>query len=152
MPILILFGGSGRNEIVNDIWMLSTDKSPFKWEKVNINGTYPIPKVYHTANLYKVANQPEMMIIYGGRGGDNISHSEVVGLRRSTIRTNEWEWQDFPRNKNDNVTPIGRHQVIYFKLNNLHFSIVLHSLDLFFLSSEVASAKKKTPHSTYIQL
>lgn len=116
IPILILFGGSGRSEIVNDIWMLSTDKSPFKWEKVNINGTYPIPKVYHTANLYKVSNQPEMMIIYGGRGADNLSHSDVVGLKRSSVKTNEWEWQEFGNNKNgkSDVNPVGRHQVLLF--------------------------------------
>ena len=34
MPILILYGGSGKSEILNDIWILSTDKTPFKWEKV----------------------------------------------------------------------------------------------------------------------
>ena len=34
MPILILFAGSGKSEILNDIWILSTDKTPFKWEKL----------------------------------------------------------------------------------------------------------------------
>jgi protein phosphatase len=30
LPILILFGGSGWSEILNDVWILSTDKVPFK--------------------------------------------------------------------------------------------------------------------------
>jgi protein phosphatase len=66
LPILILFGGSGRSEILNDVWILSTDKVPFKWEKVTVGGV-PNQRVYHTANLFKVQGTSEMMIVFGGR-------------------------------------------------------------------------------------
>ena len=86
MPILILFGGSAKNVSVNDIWMLSTDKSPFKWDKISVNGNYPLPKVYHTANLFKMSNNPETMIIYGGRGINGQSHSDLVGLKNLVLK------------------------------------------------------------------
>lgn len=109
MPILILFGGSGKSEILNDVWILSTDKTPFKWEKINVNGTFPTARVYHTANLYKVAGNAEMMIIYGGRDKENISLNDLVGIKKDS--NNEWEWCDFPKNySNTDVVPVGRHQ------------------------------------------
>lgn len=109
MPILILFGGSGKSEILNDVWILSTDKTPFKWEKINVNGTNPVPRVYHTANLYKVAGNAEMMIIFGGREKDNNSLNDLVGIKKDN--NNEWEWCEFPKTQsNSDVTPVTRHQ------------------------------------------
>jgi protein phosphatase len=110
MPFLILFGGSGKSEILNDIWILSTDKTPFKWERISVNGIYPHIRVYHTANLYKVAGNAEMMIVYGGRDKENVSLNDISGLRKDQ-NTGEWEWCDFPKeySKTD-VVPIGRHQ------------------------------------------
>lgn len=115
MPILILFGGSGESEILNDIWIMSTDKTPFKWEKVAPNGEMPTARVYHTANLYKVAGNSEMMIIFGGRDKANNSLFDVMGIKKDT--NNNWEWTDFSKaamlndsNSSSNVIPIGRHQ------------------------------------------
>lgn len=106
MPVLILFGGSGKNEILNDIWILSTDKTPFKWEKLSTPGYNPIPRVYHTANLYKVQGN-EMMIVFGGRDKDNNSLCDIAGLKRK--ENSEWEWIDFPKGNSD-INPIARHQ------------------------------------------
>jgi protein phosphatase len=111
MPILILFGGSGKSEILNDIWTLSTDKTPFKWEKLSIRGNNPLPRVYHTANFYKVSGNvaAEMMIIFGGREKDNNSLNDLVGIRRDN--NNEWEWVDFQKNSSYNESvPVSRHQ------------------------------------------
>ena len=111
MPILILFAGSGKSEILNDIWILSTDKTPFKWEKLSIGGNNPLPRVYHTANFYKVSGNiaAEMMIIFGGREKDNNSLNDLAGIRRDI--NNEWEWVDFQKNSSySESVPIARHQ------------------------------------------
>jgi protein phosphatase len=109
MPILILFGGSGKNEIMNDVWVLSTDKTPFKWDKVNITGLNPASRVYHTANLYKVAGNAEMMIIYGGRDKEGTSLNDLMGLKKDN--NGDWEWCEFPKtSSNTDPYPIGRHQ------------------------------------------
>lgn len=105
-PILILFGGSGRNEILNDVWVLSTDKTPFKWEKVNPGGKIPSARVYHTSTVYKVTGNTEMMMIFGGRDATGKSLNEVHGLKKEN---NDWEWVDIPKDNND-IVPIGRHQ------------------------------------------
>jgi hypothetical protein len=108
MPILFLFAGSGKNELLNDVWMLSTEKTPFKWEKASINGSYPLSRVYHTANLYKVAGNAEMMIVFGGRDKDNVSLNDISGIRKEN---NDWEWVEFPKKySNGDVVPVGRHQ------------------------------------------
>lgn len=110
MPILILFGGSGESEILNDIWIMSTDKTPFKWEKVTISSTIPLARVYHSANLYKVAGNSEMMIIFGGRDRMNNSLCDVMGIKKDT--NNNWEWTDFTKmgGNEGGRKPIGRHQ------------------------------------------
>ena len=109
MPILILFGGSGKNDILNDIWLLSTDKTPFKWEKIIPTGTAPVPRVYHTANLYKVAGNAEMMISFGGRAQDSASLNDIIGIKKG--KNNDWEWVDFQKLNNNDYVPVQRHQV-----------------------------------------
>jgi protein phosphatase len=110
MPILILFGGSGESEILNDIWIMSTDKTPFKWEKIDITTKVPLARVYHSANLYKVAGNSEMMIIFGGRCRQNNSLCDVMGIKKDT--NNNWEWTDFSNlgGNESGKKPIGRHQ------------------------------------------
>lgn len=106
MPNLFLFGGSVKNEIVNDVWVLSTDKTPFKWEKVSINGTPPLSRVYHTANLFKIPNNFEMMVIFGGRDKEGNSLSDITGVKKR--EDGGFEWVDFPTNSKNGI--IGRHQ------------------------------------------
>jgi protein phosphatase len=109
MPILFLYCGSGKNEILSDVWILSTEKTPFKWEKANISGTYPNHRVYHTSNLFKVPGNSEMMIVFGGRDKENISMNDVWGIRKDN--SGGFEWVDFPRKySGSDVVPVGRHQ------------------------------------------
>lgn len=108
LPILILYGGSGKSEIMNDIWVLSTDKVPFKWEKVSILGT-PNSRVYHTANLFKPHGNPEMMIVFGGRDKDNKSIADISGIKKSN-NSSDWEWIDYQKISSNEVTPLARHQ------------------------------------------
>ncbi len=108
LPILVLYGGSGKSEIMNDIWILSTDKVPFKWEKVSVLGI-PNQRVYHTANIFKPHGNPEVMIVFGGRDKDNKSLADVAGLKKS-LNSNDWEWIDFEKyNTKDNYS-LARHQ------------------------------------------
>ena len=107
-PILILFGGSGRNEILSDVWVLSTDKTPFRWEKVNAAGKTPIARVYHTATVFKVSGNTEMMSVFGGRDTSGKSLTEVHGLKKDS---SDWEWVELSNKESSNdVTPVGRHQ------------------------------------------
>lgn len=107
LPILILYGGSGKNEILNDVWILSTDKVPFKWESIKVIGNSN-PRVYHTANLFKVQGSSEMMIVFGGRNKENVSVSEISGIKKNN--NNDWEWVDFPKLGNNETQPLARHQ------------------------------------------
>lgn len=90
IPTLILFGGCKENEILNDFWILYTDKTPFKWIKVSPIGESPKPRVYHTANLFKYYHNEEMIVIFGGRDKSNNSLSDIVGIKKNL--NNEWEW------------------------------------------------------------
>ena len=96
---LLLFGGCKETEILNDIWILYTNKTPFKWQKLNPLGNSPNPRVYHTANLFKYYHNEEMIIIYGGRDKANNSLSDLFGLRKNI--NNQWEWFNFYENKNE---------------------------------------------------
>jgi len=87
---LILFGGCKEKEILNDFWILYTDKTPFKWIKIDPLGENPKPRVYHTANLFKYYHNEEMIVIFGGRDHANNSLSDIVGVRKNI--DGEWEW------------------------------------------------------------
>lgn len=108
LPILILYGGSGKSEVLNDIWILSTDKVPFKWEKINVTGI-PNLRVYHTANLYKPHGNSEMMIVFGGRDKENKSLSDISGLKRSNNNI-DWEWIDIHKMNTSDFVSSPRHQ------------------------------------------
>ena len=67
----------------------------------------PNRRVYHTANLFKVAGNSEMMIIFGGRSNDGASISEISGIKKNN---NDWEWVEFPKPSNNELEPLSRHQ------------------------------------------
>jgi hypothetical protein len=106
-PLIFLFGGFS-NEILSDVWILSTDKQPFKWEKAKISGTYPNPRMYHATNLFKLPENDEMMIVFGGRGEKDFLN-DLLGIRKDN--RGGFEWVDFTKEyKPDDVVPVGRHQ------------------------------------------
>ncbi len=51
-PFLVVFGGNGGQETVNDFWSLNVEKSPFSWLKLDNNQKVdkPIARVYHSAS------------------------------------------------------------------------------------------------------
>ena len=38
-PYILVVGGNIGNDPSNDVWMLSIDKSPFSWKKLNFNNS-----------------------------------------------------------------------------------------------------------------
>jgi len=101
-PTLILFGGSNEKETLNDFWILNTDKTPFQWINIDPIGERPIPRVYHTANLFKYYHNEEMIVILGGRDHKNNSLSDFVGVRKNIHK--EWEWCFFSENLSSKTT------------------------------------------------
>ena len=84
LPVLVLFGGSSsgsqnqRNEIMSDVWVFATDKTPFKWVKLDIIGSNPSARLYHSACVYSKYNGgSDAMILFGGRGNQNSSLKDL---------------------------------------------------------------------------
>ena len=90
LPVLVLFGGSSsgnqnqRNEIMSDVWVFATDKTPFKWVKLDIIGTNPSARLYHSACVYSKYNGgSDAMILFGGRGNQNSSLKDLFKMNLS---------------------------------------------------------------------
>ena len=67
-----IFGGKGKTEISNDLYILKLGIKPCEWIKLdNINGKRPCPRYFHTMNYFEKKN---IIIIHGGRN-DNKSES-----------------------------------------------------------------------------
>lgn len=79
-PFLILFGGNTMNTSMNDVWCLNTNsKAPFQWSKLTIKGDLPIPRVYHSAAYCQSGAATGMIVIFGGRSGQNRSLNDTWG-------------------------------------------------------------------------
>ncbi|OMJ68803.1 hypothetical protein SteCoe_33644 [Stentor coeruleus] len=93
-PHLLAFGGNTGNESVNDVWSLNVEKSPFSWNKLEIQGDSPKPRVYHSACLCTTGSAMGMMVIFGGRTNDQSALNDTWGLRRH--RDGRWDWVRAP--------------------------------------------------------
>ena len=109
-PNIVLFGGYSMNEPTNDTWVLSIEEMPFKWHKVETKMEVPVPRVYHTASLCTSGKAAGMIVIFGGRGKNQIPLSDAWGLRLH--RDGKWEWVKAPCN--GGVVPCARYQVYYY--------------------------------------
>ena len=79
-PFVILFGGNTMNTAMNDAWCLNTNtKSPFSWVKLQIRGDLPPPRVYHSAAYCQSGAATGMIVIFGGRSGNNKSLDDTWG-------------------------------------------------------------------------
>ena len=112
LPVLVLFGGSSsgsqnqRNEIMSDVWVFATDKTPFKWVKLDIIGSNPSARLYHSACVYSKYNGgSDAMILFGGRGNQNSSLKDLNLLYKEG---SEYKWGNMTWN--GDVVPIARHQ------------------------------------------
>lgn len=104
-PCLLVFGGNTGNETASDIWCLDIEKKPLVWSKLEISGPIPPPRVYHSAALCTTGTASGMMVIYGGRGTDQMPINDTWGLRKH--RNGKWDWVQAPEKLS---VPVARFQ------------------------------------------
>jgi protein phosphatase len=105
-PYIVVFGGNTGNEPTNDVWGLKIETSPFSWTKIEYEGRCPQARVYHTSSIWSTAKKTEMVLIFGGRGGNGASLNDLWGLRRHN--NGDWDWVIFYPLKNSYPRPIGQ--------------------------------------------
>eukprot|EP01022_Parablepharisma_sp_SALTPOND_P026292 TRINITY_DN626_c0_g1_i2.p1 TRINITY_DN626_c0_g1~~TRINITY_DN626_c0_g1_i2.p1 ORF type:complete len:812 (-),score=35.03 TRINITY_DN626_c0_g1_i2:3904-6339(-) len=93
-PYLVLFGGHSEAEPQNDVWVLSIERAPFQWERLDTKGPMPEPRAYHTAAICTLGIATGMIVVFGGRGIDHDPRNDTWGLRRH--RNGTWEWVRAP--------------------------------------------------------
>jgi len=94
-PYLILFGGNFGNEVVNDVWIFNSETQQLQWQKLDISGDLPPPRVYHSASVCNYGFANGMMVIFGGRKKEGAFFlNDMWGLRRHRIGT--WDWTKAP--------------------------------------------------------
>jgi hypothetical protein len=106
-PYLVVFGGNSGSEAVNDFWCLNVDKSPFSWQKFESKNEAPCARVYHSAALCQYGTAMGMIVIFGGRSGDQVALNDAWGLRRH--RSGNWDWVRAPY-KPEKEAPLCRYQ------------------------------------------
>jgi diadenosine tetraphosphatase ApaH/serine/threonine PP2A family protein phosphatase len=106
-PYITIFGGNTGTEAVNDVWCLNVEKAPFAWQKIDCKGECPTPRVYHSAALCNNGTAAGMMVIFGGRGGDQAALNDTWGLRKH--RNGTWSWVKAP-NKSEKDQVVARYQ------------------------------------------
>jgi protein phosphatase len=103
-----VFGGNTGAEPVNDVWCLNVDKAPFSWLRLECPGEMPNTRVYHSAALCSMGSATGMMVIFGGRTGDQgAALKDTWGLRRH--RDGRWDWIKAPY-KSNGEEPLARYQ------------------------------------------
>lgn len=92
---------------MNDFWCLNVEKSPFTWFRFETKSEMPSPRVYHSAALCQTGTATGMIVVYGGRGADQVATNDAWGLRRH--RNGTWDWVKAP-SKSDKLKPAPRYQ------------------------------------------
>ena len=106
-PFLIVFGGNTGTEPVNDTWVLDVEKQTFVWNKLNFQGPIPTQRVYHSGSLCTTGSATGMIVIFGGRGPDQLPLNDIWGLRKH--RNGKWDWVQAPCKTNTQL-PVSRFQ------------------------------------------
>lgn len=106
-PFIIVTGGNIGSEPSREVWMLSTEKSPFNWSRLEFGDPQPSARVYHSTCIWKSANRGDMILLFGGRNGQNAALNDMWGLRRH--KNGVWDWILAP-SKNNSVIPVERYQ------------------------------------------
>ncbi|CEM20884.1 unnamed protein product [Vitrella brassicaformis CCMP3155] len=113
-PLLIVFGGNNGQTAENDIWYLDVERAPFQWNKVQLaaGAKAPMPRVYHAAEVCQEGPANGMMVVFGGRTGDNKSLKDAWGLRQH--RDGRWDWVEAPTKKGSSPEPRFQHSAVFF--------------------------------------
>ena len=115
-PYIVVIGGNMGNQSSNEVWMLSVQKSPFKWTKIEFQGLQPSARVYHSACIWKSSHKGDMILVFGGRIYQNTALNDLWGLRRHN--NGVWDWIQAP-SKNTTVVPKERYQHAMICINDL---------------------------------
>ena len=115
-PFIIVAGGNIVSECSNEVWMLSTDKSPFFWTRLEFTDPQPCPRVYHSVSIWKSVNRGDMVLLFGGRNAKNAALNDLWGLRRH--KNGVWDWIQAPA-KNNSIIPVERYQHSMICMNDL---------------------------------
>lgn len=92
---VVLFGGNTGVSPSNDVFIITLQSEPFTWIQLNTNGTVtPSPRLYHAAGVCKSGLANGMMIVFGGRDGNDHALNDAWGLRRH--RNGTWDWIKAP--------------------------------------------------------
>lgn len=109
-PNLVIFGGNSGDEMLNDVWILSIEITPFSWQKLDFKSEVPSPRQYHSASECLSGNAAGMIIVFGGRTVEKSNENDLWGLRKH--RDGKWEWVKAISKSKENIQPAGRHKVI----------------------------------------
>lgn len=93
-PFFILFGGNLNNEVANDVWIFNSETTPLVWNKLDITGEVPQPRIYHSAAVCSYGGANGMMVVFGGRKKNGQHLNDMWGLRKH--RSGVWDWMKAP--------------------------------------------------------
>ena len=97
-PYIIVHGGNTGSQAVGDIWKIDILGSA-TWQKVTLPiDQSPPPRVYHSASICRTGTASGMMVIFGGRGSDQIPLNDTWGLRKH--RDGRLDWMKAPSKNN----------------------------------------------------
>jgi hypothetical protein len=96
---IVVFGGNTGNQPSCDVWILPFEvydsKVSYVWSKIEVNNNVmPAPRVYHACAVCTKGNARGMMLIFGGRDGQENALNDTWGLRKH--RDGSWDWAMAP--------------------------------------------------------
>eukprot|EP00899_Mesostigma_viride_P011782 jgi/Mesvir1/20604/Mv14835-RA.2 len=87
---LLCLGGNDGRRALGDVWALDTAAKPYVWTRVVPEGISPPPRMYAACS----ARSDGLLLLSGGRDGNNMALSDAYGLARH--RDGRWEWAAAP--------------------------------------------------------
>lgn len=115
-PYIVLFGGHAGTELSNETWVLSVEKVPFEWVKLNFSKGIPDARIYQSLATCNAGRYTGSIFLFGGRGKDQNPMNDSWSLKRHPDGL--WEWnKSLSKGK---ALPLARYQVKYFEnLNSI---------------------------------
>ena len=108
---IIIFGGYSTS-LLKEIWIIqignneleksfqsqssqsttinSNNTNSYMWNRIELGGTGPCPRMYHSMSLCTEGITKGMIVVFGGIRGDGECLDDLWGLRKH--RNGTWEW------------------------------------------------------------